>query len=338
MPTHPSQRPLIIVADQLGWHVRDLLRAAAAARVRAQVVSFRRLIWTADRTGGQLVRARLLEPPPRPSPTDDELVPLLRPSGGEQPTVLVRCMPAGSLEQIVFRLDLLHVLARCGVTVVNPPRALELAIDKTLSLALLRQAGLPTPATAVAENRTEAIAALEQLGGQAVVKPVFGSEGKGVYRVTDRDQAWQAFSLLERLGAVIYLQEYVADVAVDVRALVLSGEVIAAVARNHPHDWRRNATRGARVRPYRLDAEAAALAVRAAETLGVEFAGVDLLFSRGRGPLVLEVNAVPGWRATRRATGLDVAALLLQHARRRQTPPADDPAHPARSRHGGQRG
>ena len=313
MPGSGSQ--LVIVADGHGWHVCDLLRAAEQAAVPTALVSFRHLSWQCNGDGRCVAFGQpMAGPPAQLASSHREPICLYDSAGGAERAVLVRCVPPGSLEQIVFRLDVLHILDRSGVPVINPPRALELAIDKTLSLALLRQAGLPTPATAVAENRADGMVAFERLGGQAVVKPIFGSEGKGVYRVDDREQAWQAFALLERLGSVIYLQEYIDDVEADIRALVLAGELIAAVRRRHPNDWRRNAARGAAVTACRLDPTAADLAVRAAAVLGTEFAGVDLLFSRSRGHLLLEVNAVPGWRATRRATGLDVAGLLVRHA------------------------
>jgi len=307
------RRRLAILADQFGWHVQDLLRAACALRIEAEVVGFRRLCWEGSGTGRQRVLGTALEAGSERAP-----VVLLEETGAKAvDAVVVRCLPAGSLEQIVFRLDVLHVLDTHGVLVLNPPRALELAVDKTLSLALLQRAGLPVPRTAVAENRFDALEAFRSLGGDVVVKPLFGSEGRGIHRIREQEEARRVLTVLEELRCVLYVQEYIDDVEADVRVLVLAGEVLAAVRRRHANDWRHNAARGAVTTAHKLDAHAARLAIAAAGELGAVFAGVDLLYSSSRGVLVVEVNAVPGWRATRRATGVDVAAKLLDYVVRR---------------------
>src|SRR5205085_5226766 len=99
--------------------------------------------------------------------------------------VIVRTMPPGSLEQVVFRMDLLHRLEASGRRVLNPPRALEVCVDKYLASARLDAAGLPTPPTIVCQDAEAAVAAFQELGGDVVVKPLFGSEGKGMVRVND---------------------------------------------------------------------------------------------------------------------------------------------------------
>ena len=91
--------------------------------------------------------------------------------------VLVRTMPPGSLEQVVFRMDLLHRLMAGGVRVLNPPRAVEVCVDKYLATALLDAAGLPVPHTIVCQHADAALEAFTALGGDVVVKPLFGSEG-----------------------------------------------------------------------------------------------------------------------------------------------------------------
>ena len=120
--------------------------------------------------------------------------------------VLVRMMPPGSLEQVVFRMDALHQVAAAGVPVLNPPRAVETAVDKYLTLAMIERAGLAVPPTWVGESATAALDAFEALGGDVVVKPLFGSEGRGLVRLSDKELAWRTFHALERLGAVLYVQ------------------------------------------------------------------------------------------------------------------------------------
>ena len=110
-------------------------------------------------------------------------------------------MPPGSLEQVVFRMDLLHRLQARGVRVLNPPRAVEICVDKYLATALLEAAGLRVPPTIVCQHADAALEAFEALGGDVVVKPLFGSEGRGMVRVTDPEMAWRTFRTLERTQA-----------------------------------------------------------------------------------------------------------------------------------------
>ena len=132
-------------------------------------------------------------------------------------------MPPGSLEQVVFRMDALHRVVASGVPVWNPPRAVEAAVDKYLTLALLDQAGLPVPPTWTGQSASEALAAFENLGGDVVVKPLFGSEGRGLIRVSDRELAWRTLHALERLGAVLYLQQTIRHPGHDIRVFVAAG-------------------------------------------------------------------------------------------------------------------
>jgi RimK family alpha-L-glutamate ligase len=233
--------------------------------------------------------------------------------------VLVRMMPPGSLEQVVYRMDALHLLERAGVRVLNAPRAVEVSVDKYLSLALLERAGLPVPPTFAGESASEAMKAFETLGGDVVVKPLFGSEGRGLIRVSDRELARRAFSTLERLGAVIYLQRAVRHAGHDYRVFVLGGRVVGAMRRFAPEgDWRTNVAIGGRPEACRVEPGIERLALDAAEAVGAAMAGVDLLMDLDRDePVVLEVNAVPGWRALARATGVDVASAILSLLRGR---------------------
>jgi len=226
--------------------------------------------------------------------------------------VIVRAIPRGSLEQIVYRVDALHALVATGVRVVNDPFAIERAIDKFLASALVAAAGVPTPRTVACERAEDALEAFDALDGDVIVKPLFGSMGFGMARVEDRDVAQRVFRALEIERAVYYLQETVPHDGVDVRALVVGASVIAAIERVG-EGWRANLARGARARPIALDEERAALCVRAAAALGVDYAGVDLLRSADGRDYVLEVNAIPGWHGVEAATGVDVAAALVAH-------------------------
>lgn len=224
--------------------------------------------------------------------------------------VLVRTMPPGTLEQVVFRMDVLGQLEAAGGVVINPPRAVEAAVDKYLTLAKLNRAGLPLPRTITCQTVDEAMAGFERLGGDVVLKPLFGSEGRGITRVSDEALALRAFQLLSRLGAAIYLQEFVPHDGNDTRVLVI-GDAAYAVRRIHPADWRTNVARGATCEPARLSDHERSLAMEAARTLGAPLAGVDLLRSPEGRDYVIEVNAVPGWKSLAATLEEDIASRVL---------------------------
>ena len=231
--------------------------------------------------------------------------------------VLIRMMPPGSLEQVIYRMDALHLLDRAGVPLLNSPRAVEISVDKYLSLALLKHAGLPVPPTTICETIDEALKAFEILGRDIVVKPLFGSEGRGLVRAADRELARRVFQALAAIGSVIYVQQTVRHPGYDYRAFVLGGTVVGAIRRFAPaDDWRTNVAVGGRPEAYGLTDELEALAIAAANAVGAEMAGVDLLDDLDRNStVVLEVNAVPGWKALSKSTGIDVAAAILKQLR-----------------------
>jgi ribosomal protein S6--L-glutamate ligase len=276
---------LAILAGGDGWHVRDLQRAAALLHHQATAVDFRRL------SAGVAVAADPL-------------------AGFD--AVVVRTMPPGSLEQVVFRMDILHGLRARGVRVLNPPTAVEACVDKYLTTARLAAAGLPVPPTITCQHADAALEAFTRLGGDVVVKPLFGSEGRGMIRLDDPDLAWRTFRTLERLQCVLYLQRYVHHPGWDLRAFVLGGRVVAAMRRRSNGGWRTNVAQGGTGEPIQLTGEQEELALRAADAVGASVAGVDLLPGNAGEWYVLEVNAVPGWRALTAVTGVDIAVLLLR--------------------------
>lgn len=225
--------------------------------------------------------------------------------------VIVRTMPPGSLEQVVYRMDALHVLQANGVRVVNSPRAVEAAVDKFLTTARLAAAGLPTPRTVVCESSDQALEAFAGLGGDVVVKPIFGAEGRGILRVSDPDLAHRVFRTLERTQSVLYLQEFIPHAGFDVRVLVLNGRILGSMVRRSASDFRTNVARRGVAEPHLPTDQEAEFALRASAAVGACFAGVDLLYHPDGQCHVIEVNAVPGWRALQRATGIPVADRLI---------------------------
>ena len=221
-------------------------------------------------------------------------------------------MPPGSLEQVVFRMDVLARLETAGVLVVNGPKAIECAVDKYLATSKLAAEGLPVPRTIVCQDTEAAMEAFDALGGDVVVKPLFGAEGRGIVRVSDPDLAFRTFRTLERIQSVLYLQQFIEHEGYDIRVLVLDGEIIGAFKRRNTSDFRTNMARSATGEVHDLTDNERDMAVRAVRVTDATFGGVDLLYDRSGECYVLEVNAVPGWKAFARVTGIDVAAKLIE--------------------------
>ncbi|MEM9351483.1 MAG: RimK family alpha-L-glutamate ligase [Planctomycetota bacterium] len=274
-----------------GWHLGDLVRAAGEAHEIVPLAYTR-------------LRSTVEPPGARVSSGEHDL--------DDLDAVIVRAMPPGSLEQVVFRMDALAQLEAAGVAVVNPAKTIEAAVDKYLATARLQAAGLAVPRTACCQTTDDALIAFRDLGGDAVVKPVFGAEGRGITRVTDEAVAERVFRALEQVGSVLYLQEFIDHGGRDLRLLVI-GDRVLGMQRANPGDWRTNASRGAVCTPLEVTAELAMLAQQAAAAVGATVAGVDLLPAADGALFAIEVNACPGWQRLARATGVDVAALLLRH-------------------------
>lgn len=281
-----------VVATPGSWYVDDLRRAAADHH-RVEVVPFPDLAASLHADGRTELLARKIE-----LTAFDAL--------------LVRTMPPASLEQVIFRMDVLARLETAGKPVINPPKAIEAAVDKYLTTARLAAAGLPVPKTIVCQGRDEAIAAFESLGGDVVLKPLFGGEGRGIARLQDVDVAARSFHTLAQLGSVLYLQEFIPHEGYDLRAFLV-GERLLAMRRSNKFDWRTNISRGAVAEKVELTDEQVVLARRAASAVGAPLAGVDLLTARDGRQFVLEVNAAPGWKALSATLAVDVSRLVLDY-------------------------
>ena len=223
--------------------------------------------------------------------------------------LIVRPIGKGSLEELVFRMDVLYRLQRLGLYVINPAEAIEHCVDKYDILAIMEENGLPVPRTAVTENTDEALKAFDELGGDVVVKPVFGSRGVGATRINDREVASTVFTAIRFSHGVIYLQEFVNHGFSDIRAFVVGNRVVAAM-RRVAQDWKTNYSQGARPVAISLDKQLEEMAVKASDLVECKIAGVDILESP-KGPVVVEVNSQPGWRGLQSVTRVKIADEIL---------------------------
>jgi RimK family alpha-L-glutamate ligase len=293
---------IVILSERGGWHAGELSRALIERGHTLDLLPYDGLVARlgAGRVGLASDRAAVLD----------------------ADAVLARFIPTGSLEQIIYRMDALHWIEDHGVPVVNSPRAIERSVDKFYTDALLQEAGLPVPETVVCEGTEDAMAAIRAMlgrrsvgeGGDVIIKPIFGSMGHGIVRVSDPDVAFRVLQSLEQVRAVFYVQRAIESGGRDVRAFVVGGRVLGAIERRaEGGDWRTNVSRGGSARPFELPPAWEALAIGAAAAVGADYAGVDLLPSQDGTVFVLEVNGIPGWQGLQRATGIDVAGAIVEH-------------------------
>lgn len=281
-----------LIGDPRGWHLQDVARAGKARGHEIVIVP-----WTDLASVIEAGREQFL---PRSCAECDALV--------------IRGMPRGGLEEVVFRMNAVARLEAAGRVVINAPRSLEVAIDKYLTTARLVDAGLPVPRTAVAQDEPAIRAHWEALGGDVVAKPLFGSGGRGLERLASPSDL-QDFLARRTPESPAYLQEFLPHPAGDIRVLLV-GERAFAI-RRQSHDWRTNVSLGATAERLEPTHHMLDLARRAAAAVGAVVAGVDLLPTNDGRLVVLEVNAVPGWKAVSATCAADIAASvidLLEHS------------------------
>jgi tetrahydromethanopterin:alpha-L-glutamate ligase len=280
---------IALVTDRTDWHARELAKALASLGARAIFVDLAVCGFdTATQSGLRIAGFA------------DRL----------PDAVLVRSMAGGSFETVTLRLGILHALRETGVPVVNDARAIERCVDKSATSFLLARAGIPTPTTWAVESR-DAAAAIVRRGigaGPLVLKPLFGSQGRGLRLVRcEQDLPGPA-----AVKGVYYLQRYVGverDGFRDFRLLVSHSRVVTAMMR-HSTTWVTNIKRGGRPVAAVLDTNMKALALAAAAAVGADFAGVDIVHDADGRPTVLEVNSMPAWSGLQKVTSADIAAVL----------------------------
>ncbi|MBQ4334373.1 MAG: RimK family alpha-L-glutamate ligase [Myxococcaceae bacterium] len=213
------------------------------------------------------------------------------------------------------QLTVYRALETAGALVLNRVEALLEARDKFRTSVRLTAAGVATPRAAIVQTMAQAHAFMRACG-QVVVKPLSGSLGEGVERVTaDRAGLLRVESRLAREGS-LYLQSWVDNDGRDLRVFVVAGRVAGAVARvAQPGEFRTNMARGAQAQQVTLTAAIERLASRAARALGLDYTGVDIIDGPD-GPQVIEVNGNPAFDMIFQATGEDMARAVAEHVAR----------------------
>lgn len=281
---------IAIVTDDAGWHGKQLCDAFARRGYQGVYVSLSACAIALD--GGLPIRmpgfaARLPD------------------------AVLVRGIPSGSLQEVVFYLDILHGLDALGVPVYNSGVAIERSVDKAMTSLLLNNAKINTPPTWVLNTREQALAVLEQQlqqGFQLVSKPLFGSQGEDIKRLEkSSDQG-----ALNSSNGIYYLQRFIACEGPgysDIRVFVICGQAVAMMRRCGV-SWLNNVAQGATCEALALDKALAELAVQATQVLAMDYAGVDIMQAADGHLSVIEVNSIPAWKGIERVCKVAVAELL----------------------------
>jgi tetrahydromethanopterin:alpha-L-glutamate ligase len=284
---------IVIFTDDPGWHGRELCRAFDLLGYCGQYTS--------------LTECRLQIQP--------DALPILIPGFERQlpDAAFVRGVPGGSLEEVVFYLDILHVLELLNVPVYNSGRMIERSVDKAMTSFLLHRAGIPTPPTWVlrdAEIAKNIVEAELQQGNRVMNKPLFGSQGEGIRCLGKAtDLLWIADN-----HGMYYLQRFIecaGEGFADYRVFVVNGRAVAMM-RRRGRSWLNNVSRGAHCEAVDVDPVLADIAVKAAKTLAMDYAGVDVIQNRAGEHLVIEVNSIPAWKGLQSVVSVDIAFALAQ--------------------------
>jgi ribosomal protein S6--L-glutamate ligase len=188
------------------------------------------------------------------------------------------------------------------------------ARNKYLALQTLHGAGVKIPESVLIASRNKNEEPTEYLSPPLVMKLLSGTQGIGVMRVRDAKEAGPIIDTLSELDQMICLQKFLPNPGEDIRVFVIDGEIIGAMKRKAaPHEWRSNIHIGGRGIPHKPSKAEAETSVKAAEAVGVEIAGVDLI-SVDEDPYVIEVNASPGFRGLLAATGINAAEEIAKYA------------------------
>jgi ribosomal protein S6--L-glutamate ligase len=217
-----------------------------------------------------------------------------------------------------YCLAILRQLEANGAVALNGAGAIDVARDKLRTLQTLAPLGVPVPRTLVLANRAQLRAALPLIGGlPVVVKLIHGTQGVGVMIADSDDSIRTLLDTLWSLRTDTIVQRFVRESrGRDLRAFVVGDEVVAAMRRTAaPGEFRANLHRGGQALAVELDEATQRIAVRASRALGLEMAGVDLI-EANEGSLVMEVNSSPSLEGIEKATGLDIARRITDHATR----------------------
>lgn len=228
--------------------------------------------------------------------------------------VFVRGVPGGSLEEVVFYLDILHALREVDIMVYNDVRAIERSVDKAMTSFLLHQAGVPTPLSWIGNNIHQAYSFIRKqlrLGHKIVAKPLFGSQGKNLQLIARPDDITD----LTVYNKIYYLQRFIdtgSSCAHDWRLFVVGDQVIAGM-RREGSGWISNIANGGKCYPATLDQQFIRIAEDAVKAIDMHYGGVDIMRDRAGKLWVTEINSIPAWKGLQSVSKVTIANSIAEH-------------------------
>ncbi|MDH5806940.1 MAG: lysine biosynthesis protein LysX [Candidatus Methanomethylicaceae archaeon] len=215
-------------------------------------------------------------------------------------------------------LYLTAILESKGILVINPYSVVSICGNKLLTSIILTKNRVPTPRTIIAFTKEEAMKAIEELGFPSIIKPVFGSWGRLIAQIKDRDVAQAILEHREEMNnplyQIYYIQEMIKRPPRDIRCVVVGDEIVASIYRySGEEDWRTNIARGGRAEVCNLDDDAKEIILKAARAVGGGVLGVDAMESEN-GIVVHEVNATVEFKGAMSATGADIPGKIIDYA------------------------
>jgi tetrahydromethanopterin:alpha-L-glutamate ligase len=278
-------------AQQGGWHGTALIEAFAKRGHDAVLVELQDVLIDLSHTKPSIQLPNLTQKPD---------------------LAFVRGIAGGTLQQVITRLNVLHMLKMQGAYIYNDAKAVERTVDKGMTSFLLKQHDVATPATWVCESRHHTHQLIQQLFEQhddIIIKPLFGSQGKGVRRLT-RDMPLP-LPRDAHVDGVFYLQTFIdsGQHNYDYRVFVINQEPVAAMQRSG-QGWLHNVAQGAQCKASD-ELDVLEIAVKAAKALQIDYCGVDVIRDSHGQLWVLEVNSIPAWRGLQGVTQHNIAQLLV---------------------------
>ena len=229
---------------------------------------------------------------------------------GEYDAALIRCLSHSQAYYVTRWLE------STGMPAISPHRVVAACGDKLITSVALQRAGVPIPRTKVAFTPQTALEAIEELGYPVVLKPLFGSWGRLLARVSDRYAAEAVLEHKQTLGgyqhSIFYIQEYVEKPGRDIRTLVVGDETVAGIYRQSPH-WITNTARGGRASNCPITPEINRISRTSAQVVGGGVVAVDLFETPDGRLLVSEVNHTPEFRNSIAPTGVDIPGKIIDH-------------------------
>lgn len=229
-------------------------------------------------------------------------------------------IPRTGSETSYFTLAVLRHFEHQGVAMVNGPAAIEAVADKLQTLQILSRAGLPIPKTILGKFPVDVNVVERELGFPVVVKTLKGTRGNGVLLCKDREQFNDLANLLDGAspGADFIFQQYIkASHGRDVRVLVVNGKAVAAMERRSADgSFKSNISLGGVGSSFEPPAPMADLAIQVAAALGLDVAGVDILFDTS-GYRICEANSSPGFQGLEKACNISVPDAIFAAMRER---------------------